>query len=157
MTGLEIGGVSLGATLLAVIAYFLKGRDKRLQTIETKTETHAEKMVLVGGQLDTISKRLSAGADSFREITNTQKQLHANQTLFMTEFVKNRTFEKEQEKTEKLFARVDESIDGLKDTVTEVKLSVKGIENTMHGGIRTMTDLLAKVVTIPNDPKERNG
>jgi len=144
-----------GAILLAVVAYFLRTRDARLTSVEKQSEGSCKDVAVITGQLDTISKRLSAGAESFKDITNTQKQMQENQTYILTNFVKTTAFEKEQDKTSAKFETVDRNLNEIKDTVTEVKLSIKGIENKLEGGIKTMTDLLAKVVTIPNDPKDR--
>lgn len=155
MSGIEIGAGALGASLLAVIAYFLRGRDARLRDLETQSDSSCKDVAVITGQLDTISKRLSAGADSFKEITNTQKQLQQTQTDIILNFVKMRDFEKEQDRTADRFAKVDKSIDGIKDVVNEVKLSVQGIEKTMNGNLEAMKDLLAKVVRIPTDPKDQ--
>lgn len=157
MSGIEIGAGALGTLLLGVVAYFLKTRDARLSGVEKQAEDTSKDVAVITGHLDTISKRLSAGAESFKEITQTQKQLQQTQTDIILNFVKIRDFEKEKDKTEARFVRVDKSIDGIKDVVNEVKLSVQGIEKTMNGGLDTMKDLLAKVVRIPTDPKDRNN
>jgi len=154
MTGIEIGASAIGAALLGLIVYFLKARDARINGLDKQAESNSKDVAVIAGQLETISKRLSAGSESFKDITQTQKQLQENQTYILTHFVEKPAFEKEQDRTVEKFDKVDKTIEGLKETVTEVRLAVEGIENKLEGGIKTMTALLAKIVTIPGNKND---
>ena len=161
MDAIEIGAIGTrGAALVGLIVYLLKGRDTRVSRVEKQTGdrlTGVEKqtgdntkdIAVTTTHLDAIGKRLSAGSETFKDINLTQKQLHESQTLILTQFAKTAALEKEQDKTAWKFEKVDKAIDSLKEVVNDVKSSVKGIESTMEGGIKSMTDLLAKLVTIP--------
>ncbi len=161
MGTIEIGAVStVGAALVGLIVYLLRSRDNRATRVEKQTN---DRLISVGKDtgdntkdiavttqhLDAIGKRLSAGSEAFKDITETQKGLQKTQTIILTEFAQTAALEKEKDKVAAKFEKVDKSIDDVKEVVHEVKLSIIGIEKTMEGGIKSMRDLLAKLVTIP--------
>ena len=157
MNGETLLAIAGGAilVLLTVVGYFLKGRDKRIGALESQGGLHVEKMAIIAGNLETISKRLSAGAESFKEITTTQKGLQETQTYIITNYVRKSDFDKFEEKISAKHEKIDRTIDGIKESVSDMKSTLMGMDQKINGGIRTMTDMLAKVVKIPSDPGDR--
>jgi len=153
-TLLSLAGVLI-FILLGVVAYFLKGRDKRIKDLEGADQIKTKEMALITGNLEIISKRLGAGADSFKEINSTQKGLQETQTYILTHYVQTKDLEKYEDKHDERHERLDHTIDGIKDSVAEMKSTMTGMDQKLTIGLKTMTDMIAKVVSIPTDPGDR--
>lgn len=141
--------------LLGVVAYFLKGRDKRIKDLEGADQIKTKEMAIITGNLDVISKRLGAGADSFKEINAMQKGLQETQTYILTHYVQTKDLEKYEDKHDERHERIDHTIDGIKESVAEMKSTMAGMDQKLTIGLKTMTDMIAKVVSIPTDPGDK--
>lgn len=144
----EIAIGSAGALLLGIVGYFLKTRDRRLMDLEREGESHTKDITVMTGHLDTIGKRLSAGADSFRDITQTQKQLQQAQTDILLHFVEKKECKEHVKDHRVQHDKLDRTIDNIQQSVSDMRDTVRGIEAKLEGGIHTMSSMLAKVVKI---------
>jgi hypothetical protein len=140
--------------LLGIVAYFLRGRDKRLEYLVSRDEVTREKLQILAGQIDTISKRLGTGADTFREITEAVKQVQTVQTHILTQYVAIPALDKYCDRHEAKHEQIDRTLETVRVDFTEMKTSISGIMAKLDAGVDNLRSLIAKFVTIRDRDQE---
>lgn len=97
---------------------------------------------------DLLEKRLSSGSETMQRITAQLDTIQTRQVQQAAEFLRVDTFKKYCEKQDKV-------IDEVQTQMQEQGQILAGMAKRIDTGIETMTNLLARVVTIPTDPGDK--
>jgi uncharacterized protein HemX len=104
---------------------------------------------------DLLERRLSSGAQTMQSIATEVKNIQTMQIKQAADYVLRRDFngyrKEQEEKLEKLWRNLDEMKTGQGD----LKTALAQMGARLESGMKSMTDMLAKVVTIPTDEKDR--
>ena len=105
---------------------------------------------------DTLERRLSSGSETMQRITTRIEALQNNQVEQFAKVVPQATFENYCATHKEDHKELDKRVHELRKGQDAVKDEVRGFGNKLDTGLGTITDLLAKVTTIPSDPKDQD-
>lgn len=97
---------------------------------------------------DLLEKRLSSGSETMQRIAAQLDNIQTRQVAQAAEFVRVDTFEEYCTKQDKVIYTVQEQM-------REQGQILAGMARRIDTGIETMTNLLARIVTIPTDPGDK--
>ena len=95
-----------------------------------------------------LEKRLSAGSETMQRIAAQLDAIQSRQVLAATEYVRADVFREYTDKQDKV-------ISAIQSQMAEQREVLAGMAKRIDTGIETMTGLLARIVTIPNDPGDK--
>jgi Tfp pilus assembly protein PilN len=104
---------------------------------------------------DLLERRLSSGAQTMQSIATEVKNIQTMQIKQAADYVLRQDFngyrKEQEEKLEKLWRNLDEMKIGQGD----LKTALAQMGTRLESGMKSMADMLAKVIKIPTDPGDK--
>lgn len=104
---------------------------------------------------DLLERRLSSGAQTMQSISSEIKNIQTMQVQQAADFVRKQDFNGYKKEHDDQHKALDKKLDAMRAGQGELKSALAQMGARVESGLKSMTDMLAKVVTIPTDPKDK--